>query len=58
VARLAVALCLAVVAHAYVPAGWLAMAAYATAIVVACTAIVGFCPACAMAGRTSSGPGA
>ena len=58
IARLAVALCLAVVAYHYVPTGWLALTAYATAVVVAGTAIVGFCPACAMVGRKSSSPGA
>ena len=58
VARLALALCLAVAAHAWVPIGWLAIAAYVVAAGIACSAIVGFCPACAMAGRTSTGPGA
>jgi len=50
-ARLALALCLALVAYACVPAGWLAMSAGAGAVVLACTAAVGFCPACAMVGR-------
>ena len=50
-ARLALALCLAFVAYAFVPAGRLATGAGAAAVVLACTAVVGFCPACAMFGR-------
>jgi hypothetical protein len=58
VARVALALCLAVAAHAWVPAGWLQVGAYAAAVLLACTAIVGFCPACAMVGRKPASPGA
>ena len=50
-ARLALALCLAVVACAFEPAGWRALSVGAAAAVLACTAAVGFCPACAVAGR-------
>jgi Protein of unknown function (DUF2892) len=50
-ARLALALCLAYVVYARVPAGWLALGAHAAAVLTACTAAIGFCPACAMAGR-------
>lgn len=57
IARLALALCLAFIAHACVPIGWLEMSAYGVAASIACTAIVGFCPACAMAGRKPIGPG-
>ena len=55
-ARLAIALCLTSIAHAYVPSGWLTIAAYAMAASIACTAIVGFCPACALVGRKSLPP--
>lgn len=51
VARLAIALCLAVVAQAFLSIGWVQMGAYAAAALLACTAIAGFCPACAMLGR-------
>jgi len=53
IVRLALALCLAVVPHTFVLIGWLGIGAYAAAAVSACTAIVGFCPACAMFGRKS-----
>ena len=55
-ARLALALCLAYIAYSRVPAGWLEWSAYAIAVSIACTAIVGFCPACAMVGRKSVPP--
>jgi hypothetical protein len=57
-ARLALALCLASLTYTHVPAGWLTIGAYAAAVSTACTAIVGFCPACAMVGRKPIVPGA
>lgn len=57
IGRLAIALCLAVVAHILVSISWLEVGAYAAAAVLACTAVVGFCPACAMVGRKSILPG-
>lgn len=53
--RLALALCLAPVARTFLSTGWLEIGAYALAALLACTAVVGFCPACAMAGRKAIG---
>lgn len=58
IARLALALCLAYVVHSHMPAGWLALGACAAAVMTACTAVFGFCPACAMVGRKPIVPGA
>ncbi|RST48093.1 DUF2892 domain-containing protein [Variovorax sp. DXTD-1] len=40
----------------FLPAGTLRLLGFAMAGVLASTAIVGFCPACAMLGRRATGP--
>jgi hypothetical protein len=55
-ARLALGLCLAPLSHTFLHAGWMQGAGDAAAAVLACTAVVGFCPACAMFGRKPMAP--
>lgn len=55
IVRLALALCLAVVAHTFMSTGLLEIATYSVAALLTCTAVVGFCPACAMIGRKAVG---
>jgi len=49
--RLGAGLLLGVAAWRWLPGGWMAWAAAASAAGLAGTALVGFCPACALAGR-------
>jgi len=50
--RASVGLCTAVATATLAPTPWGMIAGYATAAILAGTAIVGFCPACALVGRT------
>lgn len=53
--RLCSAVFLALAANYFLPEGGFQIVAYVTAIVLASTGIIGFCPSCAMFGRNSSG---
>lgn len=57
VIRLALGLGTAAITASFATAPWMALAGYATAATLAGTAVVGFCPACAMFGRKSIGGG-
>jgi len=50
--RASLGLCTAVATATLAPTPWGMIAGYATAAILAGTAIVGFCPACALVGRT------
>lgn len=49
--RVALGICTGTATAALAPALWVMIAGYATAATFASTAIVGFCPACALFGR-------
>ncbi|UUZ67883.1 DUF2892 domain-containing protein [Polaromonas sp. P2-4] len=49
--RLGGGLVLAFVSVLWLPGGWLAWTGLASALMMGLTGIVGFCPACALAGR-------